>query len=418
MFNNKNLNLYIFKKKKSTNDSNYKDLNLYKNKVGKLYYNPSYSKEWKDSVYLFNKYNRRNITLSVKIINKIIREYFNLFFNKNYFKNKKNIRSIKKFKGESFYKLYISKVEIKHTNFKSMITVYVFDKDKQILLSYIKKKLYNISMFLKKIISIYLIFKKEYKNLNIVILFQKIITIFLYKNLKKEIRVIWRYKLKNNLNKYKFEENFLCRLGLFFSKYFNKKIEFSIIKISNVKYNTDMFTYNLGKRYKKSKFNVVSVLGRVLGGMSFPFEKEIDRKPKIKIKEFVDLNLLNNKFKDLHLIHVLNVKELFDLKLYEIYGFLNYNFEEKIKKTLDYIKYKRIRGLKVMANGRLTMRYRADRAQHKFIIEGGLRNIDSSFKGLKTCMYRGNNKINTEYSVYESKRRIGTYAVKGWLSFL
>jgi hypothetical protein len=71
-----------------------------------------------------------------------------------------------------------------------MITVYVFDKDKQILLSYIKKKLYNISMFLKKIISIYLIFKKEYKNLNIVILFQKIITIFLYKNLKKEIRVI------------------------------------------------------------------------------------------------------------------------------------------------------------------------------------------------------------------------------------
>jgi hypothetical protein len=33
-------------------------------------------------------------------------------------------------------------------------------------------------------------------------------------------------------------------------------------------------------------------------------------------------------------------------------------------------------------------------------------------------MYRGNNKINTEYSVYESKRRIGTYAVKGWLSFL
>jgi hypothetical protein len=45
MFNNKNLNLYIFKKKKSTNDSNYKDLNLYKNKVGKLYYNPSYSKE-------------------------------------------------------------------------------------------------------------------------------------------------------------------------------------------------------------------------------------------------------------------------------------------------------------------------------------------------------------------------------------
>jgi hypothetical protein len=32
-------------------------------------------------------------------------------------------------------------------------------------------------------------------------------------------------------------------------------------------------------------------------------------------------------------------------------------------------------------------------------------------------MYRGNSKINTEYSIFESKRRIGTYAVKGWLSY-
>jgi Mitochondrial ribosomal protein (VAR1) len=219
--------------------------------------------------------------------------------------------------------------------------------------------------------------------------------------------------LKNNLNKYKFEENFLSRLSIMFSKYFNKKIEFSIIKISNIKYNTDMFTYNLGIRYRRRKFNIISVLGRTFGGISFPNEEEIDRNPKLKMKEFVDLSLLKNKFKDLHLIHVLNVKELFDVKLYEIYGFLNSKLLDKIDKTLDYIKYKKLRGLKVMANGRLTMRYRADRAQHKFIIEGGLRNIDSSFKGLKSGMYRGNIKVNTEYSLYESKRRIGTYAVKG-----
>jgi len=198
-----------------------------------------------------------------------------------------------------------------------------------------------------------------------------------------------------------------------FSKYFNKKIEFNIIKISNIKYNTDMFTYNLGIRYRRPKFNIVSVLGRIFGGLNFPFEGEIDINPKIKMKDLVNLSLLKNKFKDLHIINILNVKELFDIKLYEIYGFLNYKLENKIEKTLDYIKYKKLRGLKVMANGRLTLRYRADRAQHKFLMEGGLRNIDSSFKGLKTGMYRGNNKINTEYSIFESKRRIGTYAVKG-----
>jgi hypothetical protein len=423
MFNNNNyIDLYIFNQKKNTNNNNNnicKHINLHKEKAGKIYYNPSYSKEWKDSLYFYNKYNRINTTLRVKTVNKIIIEYFNLFFNKNFIKNWKNIRYIKNFKGLSHYKLYIGKVEIKHTNFKSMITVYVCDKDKQILLSFIKKKLYVIFILLKKIISVYLLFRKESNKLKTVKFLKRIIIIFLHKKLKKQIGIIWRYKLKNNLNKYKFEENFLCRLGVMFSKYFNKKIEFNIIKISNIKHNTDMITYNLGVRYRKNrKFNIISILALGFGNISFPFEEEIDRKPKLKIRKFVDLSLLKNKFKDLHLIHILNLREFFDLKLYEIYGLLNVKLEEKMEKTLDYIKYKKIRGLKFMTNGRLTMRYRADRAIHKNMLDGGLRNIDSSFKGLKVSMYGGNRKINTEYALYESKRRIGTYAVKGWISYL
>jgi hypothetical protein len=46
MLKNKDKNLFIFNKKiKNTYYSENKDVNLYKNKVGKLYHNPSYSKE-------------------------------------------------------------------------------------------------------------------------------------------------------------------------------------------------------------------------------------------------------------------------------------------------------------------------------------------------------------------------------------
>jgi hypothetical protein len=191
-------------------------------------------------MYYFNNKDMIKASLNIKNINKIIREYLNLFFNKNLIKNLKNIRSIKKFKGESFYKLYVSKVEIKHTNNKSIITIYVYDKDKQLILSYIKKKLYIISQILKKIFIMYIIIKKECKDLYILKFIKKIIKLYIYKNLKTELNIIRRYKFINTLNKYKFEENFLSKLGKYFSILFNKKIEFNIIKFSKLKYSPDM----------------------------------------------------------------------------------------------------------------------------------------------------------------------------------
>jgi len=45
-----------------------------------------------------------------------------------------------------------------------------------------------------------------------------------------------------------------------------------------------------------------------------------------------------------------------------------------------------------------------------------LKNIDSSNKGLSSVNYRGYVKPNVEYSILTSKRRIGAFAVKGWIS--
>ena len=73
-------------------------------------------------------------------------------------------------------------------------------------------------------------------------------------------------------------------------------------------------------------------------------------------------------------------------------------------------------GIRLEAKGRLTKRYRADRALFKVKWKGGLKNIDSSYKGLSSVNLRGFIRPNVEYSIHTSKRRIGAFAVKGWIS--
>jgi hypothetical protein len=73
-------------------------------------------------------------------------------------------------------------------------------------------------------------------------------------------------------------------------------------------------------------------------------------------------------------------------------------------------------GIRLEIKGRLTRRYRADRAIYKLKWKGGLKNIESSFNKLSSIVYRGHFKPNVTYSIYKSKRRVGAFAVKGWLS--
>ena len=60
-----------------------------------------------------------------------------------------------------------------------------------------------------------------------------------------------RYKFKFNLNKYKFEEGFLSILANILGKFYKKKIEFNIVDLKSVVYNSDIFTKILGLKSKK-----------------------------------------------------------------------------------------------------------------------------------------------------------------------
>ena len=80
------------------------------------------------------------------------------------------------------------------------------------------------------------------------------------------------------------------------------------------------------------------------------------------------------------------------------------------------INYKNLSGMRLEVKGRLTKRYRADRSIYSLRWKGGLKNIDSSFQKISTVLLRGNVKSNTIYSISTSKRRIGAFAVKGWIA--
>jgi hypothetical protein len=73
-------------------------------------------------------------------------------------------------------------------------------------------------------------------------------------------------------------------------------------------------------------------------------------------------------------------------------------------------------GVRLEVKGRLTRRFTASRAVFKIRWKGGLKNIDSSYKGLSSVLLRGHAKSNVQYSMFNSKTRNGAFGLKGWIS--
>jgi hypothetical protein len=132
---------------------------------------------------------------------------------------------------------------------------------------------------------------------------------------------------------------------------------------------------------------------------------------KIKLKKNKNdyMHLIENKYGNVSLNYIIkNIKINIDKLIY------NLNNKKEIKfNILNFIKYKFIGGLKLELSGRLTRRYRADRAKHLMKIKGRLRDINSAYRGKHLPKYRGYTNANIEYCLYVSKRRVGSYAVKG-----
>jgi len=287
---------------------------------------------------------------------------------------------------------------------------------------------------------------------------------FLSRFFKKEFLYI-NYYSKFLLNQLKFGK-FLPGLKLLISKIYSKKVELNLVNLKYSHLNSDIYTESIATKLRK-KIGLLRVLRWSLKLARLPYKyisnnntANLNKLQNLSIYNTLDVNselgLLkaspkkqnkstfsaqekNLEFADSRVsgssedrLHaVLN-------KLYPNSLAHNFNHAEslnidskqsdlnaplaKTMSVLNTIRYKWVSGVRLEAAGRLTRRYTAARSVFKFRYKGSLKNIDYSLKtdiskkNISTVMLRNHVKPNSQYSFTKSKRRIGAFGLKAWIS--
>lgn len=112
---------------------------------------------WKNSIYSFNQNYIKNIPSVDNIVNKMIKSFFSINALDNNIEGKKSRLIQRRYKRLSLNKIFVSKSEIKHSNNKVIITVYLFNKKRNTLLLNLNKLYNSLSLGLSNL---------SYKNIS------------------------------------------------------------------------------------------------------------------------------------------------------------------------------------------------------------------------------------------------------------
>lgn len=269
---------------------------------------------------------------------------------------------------------------------------------------------------------------------------------FIQKYLKKE-HLALNHLYMLTINKFKFDK-FLPGLKLLIGKLYNKKVELNLVNLKYIHLNSDIFAESVAIKLRNKKNALLKVLRRSLKLVKIP--NTISNTNHLTKANLIDNTSIQDKnlmFKD--------VKNVFLEKMYPRFVSLqssNKSNTNIIKDTNDYshfmavsqkinttswgakkysvlnsLKYKWITGARLEAKGRLTKRFTASRSQFKFRYKGNLKimepaaqntlnNVNTLVRSPKTVMLRNQIKPNIQYTFVNSKRRIGAFGIKGWIS--
>lgn len=391
---------------------------------------PSSIRYW-DSIYVYDKNALSLIPNINKLAIKLIKNYFYLYNEKIENKIRRRI-FYNKFRKSSKSKIFLSKGEFKHTNNKVIITLYIYNKQKINYLLKLKKRyinkffikmlsfkntkfsrslkekrLLNKIILLKKLkkinlkgflillkanrfkLKVFRILKKLHENnkINKVKAVSKYVNNFYKKLIRKSLRRLFIYIYYRQLiyiNKSKFNYTYLQYIKNKLEGLFNKNIEFNFINLKYFYLNSNILSESILLKIKKNRRKLMKHL------------VNLKRKVKIRKKKVILGELILKKN--------LNIKQYF------------YNKKLLQNYIINNLKYKHINGFRLEAKGRLNKRYTASRSIYKLKYNGNLLNIDSSYKGLSSVLLRNNLNSNLQYTKLNSKTRIGSFGIKGWVS--
>jgi hypothetical protein len=227
-----------------------------------------------------------------------------------------------------------------------------------------------------------------------------------------------RYLLK--FNSIKFEKSFSAKLIHLIEKLYSKKIELNIVNLRKAHLSSDILTQAIALKAKLRKKNIYSILESSLSKVDLPNVR------KDRLSKFNKYDYFLNEIRNMYINNMFN-KEIKGDSLNKL--LLNYfPFATKLKRAKGLKPRINIRshlfrslnnlnlsGVRLEAKGRISKRFIASRSIFKVYWKGGLRNVDSSLKGLSAIMLRGNVRSNVEYSLLNSKVRTGAFGIKGWV---
>lgn len=255
--------------------------------------------------------------------------------------------------------------------------------------------------------------------------------------------------LKLIINRSKFGK-FLLKLKLFISKIYSKKVELNVVNLKSPHLNTDIFTQAIAVKLRK-RIGLLKVMRRSLQLVKLPYKfktaaKEFDvnkleilnqharldiydlkKSINVKYKGLNYADVLENTLKTLYTRPLINgprlVKNTRDRLFTVTIGDKNKNaILSKLTSVLNTIKYKWVTGVRLEAAGRLTRRYTASRSVFKYRYKGSLKNTDYSRKldflknSMPNIILRNLVKSNSQHSFLKSKKRIGAFGLKTWIS--
>lgn len=229
------------------------------------------------------------------------------------------------------------------------------------------------------------------------------------------------------INTAKFKTPFVSKLVYLIENIYKKDVELNIVNLNKIHLNSDIYTQVVALKLKNRDNNLFRVLRLSLSKVKLPnINRRIEKDNLSNRGEYL-VNKIRNKYIN-SMFNSLNGDPLNNLLLHFFSNVENLKMDIKkrlfIKKQsislskyiIRSLKHLKIAGIRVEAKGRLTRRFTASRSVFKMRWKGGLKNVDSSFKGLSAIMLRGDRKSNVQYSLINSKNRNGAYGVKGWVS--